>query len=52
MPSRAASPPKTYTACVLIIGNEILSGRVQDANIAFLAKGLNEVGDPPARRCG
>ena len=40
----AASPPKTYTACVLIIGNEILSGRVQDENVAFLAKGLNEVG--------
>src|ERR1700692_3622437 len=43
MPSSAA-PPKTYTACVLIIGNEILSGRVQDENVAFLAKGLNEVG--------
>ena len=44
MPSEAASAPKTYTACVLIIGNEILSGRTQDANVAFLAKGLNEVG--------
>jgi molybdenum cofactor synthesis domain-containing protein len=32
------------TACVLIIGNEILSGRTQDLNLAFLAKGLNEVG--------
>ena len=32
------------TAALLIIGNEILSGRVQDENVAFLAKGLNEVG--------
>jgi molybdenum cofactor synthesis domain-containing protein len=37
-------PPKIVTACVLIIGNEILSGRIQDANLSFLAKGLNEVG--------
>jgi len=44
MPRRADTPPKTYTACVLIIGNEILSGRVQDENVAFLAKGLNDVG--------
>src|SRR6266513_1496440 len=35
---------KVVTACVLIIGNEILSGRTQDANLAFLANGLNEVG--------
>jgi molybdenum cofactor synthesis domain-containing protein len=35
---------KTVTACVLIIGNEILSGGTQDANLAFLANGLNEVG--------
>src|SRR5277367_5687895 len=32
------------TAAMLIIGNEILSGRTQDANIAYLAKGLNEAG--------
>ena len=36
--------PKTVTACVLIIGNEILSGRTPDANLAFLAEGLGEVG--------
>jgi len=42
--SEADNPAKTVTACVLIIGNEILSGRTQDANLAFLAKGLNEVG--------
>jgi molybdenum cofactor synthesis domain-containing protein len=35
---------KVVTACVLIIGNEILSGRTQDENLVFLAKGLNEVG--------
>ncbi len=35
---------KIVTACVLIIGNEILSGRTQDENLAFLARGLNEVG--------
>jgi len=44
MPNEAGNEPKTYTACILIIGNEILSGRVQDANVAFLAKELNEVG--------
>jgi molybdenum cofactor synthesis domain-containing protein len=38
------SNAKIVTACVLIIGNEILSGRTQDENLAFLAKGLNEVG--------
>jgi molybdenum cofactor synthesis domain-containing protein len=35
---------KIVTACLLIIGNEILSGRTQDANLAFIAQGLNEVG--------
>jgi molybdenum cofactor synthesis domain-containing protein len=44
--SEHAAPPAapTVTACLLIIGNEILSGRTQDANLAYLAKGLNEVG--------
>src|SRR5262249_48958436 len=40
----SAPEPRIVTACVLIIGNEILSGRTQDANLAFLAQGLNEVG--------
>jgi molybdenum cofactor synthesis domain-containing protein len=35
---------KIVTACVLIIGNEILSGRTQDTNLNYLATGLNEVG--------
>jgi molybdenum cofactor synthesis domain-containing protein len=42
--SDAVPASKMVTACVLIIGNEILSGRIQDANLAFLAQGLNEVG--------
>ena len=32
------------TAAVLVIGNEILSGRTQDANVAFLGKNLNDLG--------
>src|SRR3546814_3314420 len=35
---------KIVTAALLIIGNEILSGRTQDANLAYIAKALNEVG--------
>ena len=34
----------TVTACLIIIGNEILSGRTQDKNLAYLAVKLNEVG--------
>ncbi|SCA55515.1 Molybdopterin binding domain-containing protein [Candidatus Terasakiella magnetica] len=32
------------TACILIIGNEVLSGRTQDANLNFLAGELNTLG--------
>ena len=32
------------TACVVIIGNEILSGRTKDANLAFLGERLDERG--------
>ena len=35
---------KTVTACLLVIGNEVLSGRTQDANLQYLAKGLNAIG--------
>ena len=31
-------------AALIIIGNEVLSGRTQDANLQYLALGLNEVG--------
>jgi molybdenum cofactor synthesis domain-containing protein len=35
---------RSYTAAVIVIGNEVLSGRVQDANVKFLALRLNEQG--------
>jgi molybdenum cofactor synthesis domain-containing protein len=31
-------------ACLIIIGNEILSGRTQDKNLAWIANQLNEIG--------
>ena len=34
------------TACLLVIGNEVLSGRTQDANIRHLATRLGEIGIP------
>ncbi|MBC8338267.1 MAG: competence/damage-inducible protein A [Alphaproteobacteria bacterium] len=37
-------PEKTVTAAVLIIGNEVLSGRTQDSNVQYLAQGLNDLG--------
>jgi molybdenum cofactor synthesis domain-containing protein len=38
----SAQPAKRiYTAALVIIGDEILSGRTQDANLAYLAKWLN-----------
>jgi molybdenum cofactor synthesis domain-containing protein len=33
-----------YTACIVIIGNEILSGRTKDANMPWLADQLNTLG--------
>jgi len=35
---------KVYTAAVLVIGNEILSGRTQDTNTNTIAKALSEKG--------
>ena len=32
------------TACVIIIGNEILSGRTQDANLSFIGQRCDELG--------
>lgn len=34
----------TVTAALIIIGNEILSGRTQDVNLAYIAQHLNDVG--------
>jgi len=31
-------------AAIIVIGNEILSGRTQDINVSFLSKWLNEIG--------
>ncbi len=38
--------PPNPTACLLVIGNEVLSGRTQDANIRFVATKLGEIGMP------
>jgi molybdenum cofactor synthesis domain-containing protein len=37
-------PPADVTAALLIIGNEILSGRTKDANLPYLAEKLNDAG--------
>jgi molybdenum cofactor synthesis domain-containing protein len=39
-------PNDNPTACLLVIGNEVLSGRIQDANIRFLAIELGKLGIP------
>lgn len=38
------NPDAVVTACVIVIGNEILSGRTQDQNIAFLGRRCDELG--------
>ena len=35
---------KKLNAAIIIIGNEILSGRTQDANVAIISKWLNDLG--------
>ena len=44
MSEAVASPTKIVTACIVVIGNEILSGRTSDANIAYLAGELGKLG--------
>ena len=39
-----SEPNVRVSAAVLVIGNEILSGRTQDTNLAYLANRLNEYG--------
>jgi molybdenum cofactor synthesis domain-containing protein len=39
-----AASHKTVTACMIVIGNEILSGRTKDANLAWIAVRLNDLG--------
>ena len=41
---RLCSRLMTVTACLIIIGNEILSGRTQDKNLAYIAVKLNGAG--------
>jgi molybdenum cofactor synthesis domain-containing protein len=41
---RMSQPAKTVTACIVVIGNEILSGRTRDANIQYLATELGVLG--------
>jgi molybdenum cofactor synthesis domain-containing protein len=36
----------SLTACLVVIGNEVLSGRTQDANTIYIAKRLGEIGMP------
>ena len=36
--------PRIVTAALIIIGNEILSGRTRDANLQYIAEHLNEIG--------
>ncbi|MBT3991031.1 MAG: competence/damage-inducible protein A [Rhodospirillaceae bacterium] len=38
------SENSTVTACCLIIGNEVLSGRTKDANLGWLAERLTDMG--------
>jgi molybdenum cofactor synthesis domain-containing protein len=38
------SETKIVTACILVIGNEILSGRTRDSNIQYLATELGKLG--------
>ena len=35
---------KKVNAAIVVIGNEILSGRTQDVNVAYLSNWLNELG--------
>lgn len=45
MPDAATpSRPKLVTACVLLIGDEVLSGRTRDANLSYIARHLNQIG--------
>ncbi|AWK87347.1 competence/damage-inducible protein A [Azospirillum thermophilum] len=44
MTSAAAETGSSPTAAVLIIGNEILSGRTKDANLGHIAEKLSDIG--------
>jgi hypothetical protein len=42
---------RPVTACPIVIGNEILSGRTRDANFAYLGAHLNDTGVRLLRAC-
>lgn len=44
MSEQTSAPAKTVTAAIVVIGDEILSGRTQDKNMAWLAGQLNDIG--------
>ena len=39
-----AAQPNTVTAAILVIGDEILSGRTKDKNIGYIAEYLTNIG--------
>lgn len=43
-PKEHCAMQQPVTAAVLVIGNEILSGRTQDANLSFIARRLTDLG--------
>jgi molybdenum cofactor synthesis domain-containing protein len=43
-PSDATSSPELVTAAILVIGDEILSGRTKDKNIGYIAEYLTNIG--------
>jgi molybdenum cofactor synthesis domain-containing protein len=43
---QAYSETMNLTACLVVIGNEVLSGRTQDANTVYIARRLGEIGMP------
>jgi molybdenum cofactor synthesis domain-containing protein len=44
MDSEDSAAPRAVTACLLVIGDEVLSGRTRDANLPYLARWLGEIG--------
>src|SRR5499426_1480250 len=44
MDATAAEPSEIVTAAVLVIGDEILSGRTKDKNIGYIAEYLTTIG--------
>ena len=44
MADRAADSGQSITAAILVIGDEILSGRTKDKNIGYIAEYLTNIG--------